>query len=255
MKLISLSLVVALSVALSSVAQAQTGTLTGRFVFSGTAPTPKALDINKDAEVCGKDKPVDESVVVGKENALQNVVIFLRPKAGEALKVDADTLAAAKKATAKLDNKGCRFEPHVIGVVTDQTLMLTNSDPVGHNSKLEPFTNPGINPLIPAGGSVEHKFKDQENLPVKVTCSIHPWMTGFIVVRKDPYFAVSGADGKFEIKGLPTGEFDFVLWQEKNGYLTSVEVGGKKVTLEKGKLKQKIAAGANDLGDIKVELK
>ena len=230
------------------------GTLKGQFIDTATVPAPKKLDITKDQDVCTKDNPVDESIVVGKNNGLANVVVMLKPKLGEKVTVSEDALKALP-AEVTLDNHGCRFQPHVVGMTTGQKLILKNSDPVGHNSKLEPFANAGSNPLIPAGQSVEQKFNVTENLPVKVTCSIHPWMNGWVVVRDNPYFAVSDADGKFEIKDIPTGEFDFVLWQEKGGYLKEIDLGGKKVTLDKGKLKQKIAAGANDLGEIKVDLK
>ena len=237
-----------------SSAAADWGTLKGQFLDTATVPAPKKLDITMDQAVCTKDNPVDESIVVGKNGGLANVVVMLKPKLGEKVAVNEDLLKALP-AEVTLDNHGCRFQPHVVGLTTGQKLVLKNSDPMPHNSKVDPFANASSNPLIPAGQSTEQKFNVTENLPVPVSCSIHGWMKGWIVVRDNPYFAISDADGKFEIKDIPTGEFDFVLWQEKGGYLKEIELGGKKLTLEKGKLKQKIAAGANDLGEIKLDLK
>ena len=152
-----------------------------------------------------------------------------------------------------LDNKDCRFEPHVAVVLTSQDLALKNSDPVGHNSKIDPIVNAGINPILPAGGApIMHKFNAEEALPVKVGCNIHPWMGAYIVVRKDPYAAVSDADGKFTIKDLPAGtELEFGLWQEKSGYLKNAAYKGGKADA-RGRFKIKLKPGENDLGDIKI---
>ena len=82
-----------------------------------------------------------------------------------------------------LDNKNCRFEPHVMVMSTSEKLVIKNSDPVGHNSKLEPVKNPAFNSLIPAGQQVDDPLSKEETLPVKVGCSIHPWMGAWIIVR------------------------------------------------------------------------
>ena len=227
---------------------AHAATLSGRVVFDGTAPAPAALKIDKDKAVCGKDSPVDESLVVSDDGGLANVVIWVRTKKLKAPK-------GFKPASITLDNKNCRFEPHVLVVQSGEKLTVKNSDSVGHNSNFATFKNPGANVLIPANGEVKQKFSLEEPLPVKVTCNIHPWMTGYVLVRKTPFAAVTDKDGNFKIEGLPEGKsLEFVFWHEKSGYLKEVKVGGKSVPWKKGRVK-KTLKGDLDLGTIEVAAK
>ncbi|MEX2113575.1 MAG: hypothetical protein WD845_10345 [Pirellulales bacterium] len=223
-------------------------TLTGRIVYGGTAPTFKAIEATKDVEVCGKQPIPDEELVVSKDGGIANAVVVLRTKGVQV----APSYGEAAKSVV-LDNKGCRFEPHVQVVLTSQNVELKNSDPIGHNSKIDPLLNPGINPILPAGGEpVLYKFSAEEALPVKVGCNIHPWMGSWLVVRKDPYAAVTDADGKFTIKDLPAGkDLEFGLWQENSGYLKNATFKGGKAD-NRGRFKIKLKPGDNDLGDIKV---
>jgi hypothetical protein len=230
------------AVAVGSASAQQWGDLKGRFVYDGTPPMAKPLDINKDLQCCTV-KHNDESLIVGPDGGIANVVIYLRtPK----VKVHPDYEADAKK-TVVIDNKTCHFEPHVLCMRTSQTLDIKNSDMCSHNTNISPLGGGGINPLIAAGGNVEHKLTRQQNLPVPVNCNIHPWMSAYILPRDNPYFAVTDADGKFKIEKLPAGaELEFQVWQEKAGY---VDAQG----MPKGKFKKKIAAGENDLGTIKLK--
>jgi hypothetical protein len=212
---------------------------------------PAKIAATKDPEVCGKHKLHDEELEVAEDGGLQNAVIMLRTE-------DVDVAPSYEK-TAKddvvLDNKNCRFEPHIAILRTTQSLVLKNSDPVGHNSKVDPLKNPAINPIIPAGSEFKAEFPTEENLPVKVGCNIHPWMGAYILIRKTPYAAVSDKEGNFEIKDLPAGkELEFVLWQQKPGYLKEAKINGVKVDT-KGRFKLKIKPGENKLGDIKVSPK
>ncbi len=230
---------------------AEWGTLKGRFIYDGKAPAPAKIAANKDPEVCGKHELHDEGLEVAADGGLANAVIFLRTEGTDV----APSYADSAKADVELDNKNCRFEPHVATLRTTQTLVLKNSDPIGHNSKVEPLKNPAINPIIPAGEEIKQQFSDEENLPIKVGCNIHPWMGAWIVVRKNPYMAVSDKEGNFEIKDLPVGkELEFVIWQEKAGYLKEAKIEGVKVDT-KGRFKLKIKPGENNLGDIKVSSK
>ncbi len=224
-------------------------TLTGRIVYDGNPPETKPIEPTKDVEVCGKHEIPDEELIVSSDGGIQNAVIMLRTKDVEVAPSYAD--AAAEKVV--VDNKNCRFEPHVSVVMTGQEVALSNSDPVGHNSKIDPILNPGINPILPAGGEpVVYKFEAAEAVPVPVGCNIHPWMKAYLVVRQDPYAAVSDADGKFVIKDLPAGkELEFGLWQENSGYLKNASYNGGKAN-NRGRFKIKLKPGENDLGDITV---
>ncbi len=232
----------------SKTADGNLATLTGRIVYGGTAPSFKPIEPTKDVEVCGKHTIPDEELIVGNDGGIANAVVMLRTKGVEV----APSYGEAPKSVV-LDNKNCRFEPHVQVVLTSQNVELTNSDPIGHNSKVDPLLNPGINPILPAGGEpVIYKFSAEEALPVKVGCNIHPWMGAWLVVRKDPYAAVTDADGKFTIKDLPAGkELEFGLWQENSGYLKNATFKGGKAD-NRGRFKIKLKAGDNDLGDVKV---
>jgi plastocyanin len=223
------------------------GTLKGRFVYSGDAPVAAELKADKDVEVCGKHKLVNEELVVGADKGVANVVVFVRDKK---VKVHPDAVAAAKAEKIVLDNKDCRFEPHVAFVQVGQELVVKNSDPVGHNSNIATLKNSPSNNLIPAGAEATLTFKAAEAIPAQVTCNIHPWMKAWLVVRDNPYAAVSGPDGSFEIASLPVGEVELQLWHEKAGYIGSVTVGGKAEETKKGRKKVKIAAGGTDLGEM-----
>ena len=229
--------------ALTASAQAQQwGDLTGKFVYDGHVPTPAKVDVTKDQEVFGKEMLVDESLKVGPGGELANVVIYCRTP-NVTVNMELANNVAPK---VVYDNKGGKFVPHILTVWLDkQTVVLHNSDPVGHNSNVQPLGDAAINPLLPANSSVDHKFNRQQTIPVPVGCNIHPWMKGYILPRNNPYATVSKDDGTFKIEKLPVGEHEFQLWQEKAGY---VDLKDKP----KGRFKFTIKPGNNDLGVIKV---
>jgi plastocyanin len=236
-------LTAALILALGSAdARAQWGTLKGKFVYDGSPPAPAKIDVTKDVEVCGKHPLVDESLVVDPAGGLANAVIWVRTKGVEA----APSYANTASATVVYDNKGCRFDPHILAIRTSQTLEVHNSDPLSHNSNMAPLGGEAINPLLPANGAVTYNFAKAPIVPTPVTCNIHPWMKGYIVAKDNPYVAVSKPDGTFEIKDLPVGELEFQAWHEKSGYLATPDWG------KRGIFKYTIKDGDNDLGTIKL---
>ncbi len=223
------------------------GTIKGRFLFGGDAPAAAELKADKDVEVCGKHKLVNEELAVGADKGIANVVVFVRDKG---VKVHPDAAAGAKSAKVVLDNKDCRFSPHVVVVQTGQPLVIKNSDTVGHNSNVATLKNPPSNSLIPAGGESSIPFASEEAIPAQVTCNIHPWMKAWVVVRPNPYATVSAADGTFEIKNVPAGEVELQLWHEKAGYIGEISVGGKSEKISKGRRKVKVEAAGTNLGDM-----
>jgi len=226
----------------SAGARAEWGTLKGKFVFDAASPTPEKINVTKDQEVCGKHPLLDEALLVDPAGGLANAVVWVRTKGVEVAP------AYAKTADAKLvyDNKGCRFEPHILAVWTSQKLEIHNSDPISHNSNMAPLGGDAINPLLPANGAVDYQFAKAPIVPTPVTCNIHPWMKGYVVAKDNPYTAVSLPDGTFEIKDLPTGELEFQAWHEKSGYLATPDWG------KRGIFKYTIEKGDNDLGTIKL---
>lgn len=244
-QLICLLAIVALSAA--NVSAEEWGTLTGRIVYDGKAPAPKPIDTSKDSQC--KTKLTEENLVVDGKGGIANAVIMLRTKD---VAVNPEYEKNAKD-TITLDNKECHFEPHVAVVRLSQTLALKNSDPTGHNTNITPLINDGSNNTLAAGSEpITRKFDSEESRPVKVGCNIHPWMGAWLIVRKDPYAAVTGPDGTFTIKDLPAGkELEFSIWQESAGNVANTSFKGGK-TDKKGNFKIKIKPGDNNLGDIKV---
>ncbi len=197
-------------------AAADWGNLTGRFVFDGKAPAPQAISINKDPEVCGKAPPLmDEDLVVDNSGGLANVVIWVRTKN---VQVNPDFGKASKEKVA-IDNKHCSFVPHVVCMTAGQTLEIKNSDPISHNTNLSSLeANAPFNVVIAQNESSDRPLADAEAMPKAVTCNIHPWMKGYLLVAPNPYSAVSDKDGKFRIEKLPAGtELEFQVWHEKPG--------------------------------------
>ncbi len=243
------ALFVAIIAAWAGVASAQEwGDLTGTFVFKGAAPTAAKINVDKDPQFCGLHPLVDEAVVVNKENGgLANVAVYLMDATKPKIHPDYDKEA---KAEIVVDNQNCRFEPHMLGIRTGQTLLIGNKDPIGHNTKADFFGNTPFNDLIPAGGSLKKTFAKAEATPSDLTCSIHPWMKARLLIREDPYFAVSDKDGKFMIKNLPAGEHTFVVWSNK--FISAPIVDGKAATWARGRVKMTIKAGTNPLGKVEV---
>jgi hypothetical protein len=225
------------------------GNLTGRFVYKGDPPTPEKLSITKDVEVCSKHAPIDERLLVSADGGIANVAIYVRDND---VKVHPDYEATASD-NVELDNLHCRFSPHVAMLRTGQTLVLKNSDSVGHNTKGDCFVNAAFNILIPSGGTAEPSLGEPERLPVKVGCNIHPWMQGWVLIQKHPYMAVTAEDGSFTIENLPTGIHEVQLWQEAAGYLRGVQTKLGVSNEKNGRLEVAIHPGDNDLGDIEVD--
>jgi hypothetical protein len=238
------TLLACLAVVLSATttANAQWGTLKGKFVYDGKAPAPQKLNVAKEP-ICMEHNPVDESLLVGPDGGLKNVVIFVRTKG---VKVNPDLAKAPEK--VELDNKGCRFEPHVLPMLLSQTLVVKNSDPFSHNSNVTEVGGQGANPLIAPSKEATYKYARAQVIPQPVACNIHPWMKALVLPRDNPYTAVSKDDGAFEIKDLPVGKLEFQVWQEKAGNVDTKD-------WPKGRFTYDVKAGDNDLGTVKLDPK
>lgn len=240
--------IILFAVTLPAVA-ADYGNLKGKFVFDGTPPKPKKLDVNKDLECCGKylDEIVDETVTVGSENGLANVFVYLRLAPGAKVTPHPDLEKKAAAETVVLDNIHCMFKPHAATLwVGKQKLIFKNSDPIGHAAKADYLKNSPVNVLIPAGAEIEQKLQMGESLPTIVTCGVHPWETAFIKVHDNPYITLTKTDGTFQIEKIPVGDWEFQFWHESCGFLTA------RPDWSKGRVKMKIKVGDTDLGTIKV---
>ncbi len=199
------------------------GSIEGVVVFRGNVPTKKIIP-TKDVEVCGM--PRDEPLMrVGANQAVESAVVYLVEVAS-----GKEWPAAGK--TPELDNVKCRFEPEV-QVIAAGPLDVVNTDPVLHNTHGYYGKRTAFNLALPNKGQ-----RIPVELPrtgtVRIDCDAHGWMEGWIYVVDNPYYAVTGADGKFSITDVPPGDYKLVAVQPFTGPMeVSVNVaGGKATTLE-----------------------
>lgn len=205
------------------VSKGDEGTITGKVSFDGPAPELKKIDMSQDANCAGSagDKSADDVLVA--DGKLANVFVYL--KGGPVDKNSFDTPSDP----VVLDQQGCRYHPRVLGIQTNQTLKVTNSDNTTHNIHPSPKTNQEWNQMQAQGApAIEKKFARAETL-IPVKCNQHPWMKANVGVLAHPYFAVSGKDGSYTIKNVPPGTYTLVFWHETKGEQTQqVTVAAKE---------------------------
>jgi hypothetical protein len=224
---------------------AEWGSVKGRFIVDGKLPALTPLVVTKD-QFCIDKNPTNESIVAAPDGALANVVVSLRLGRREKVEIHPDYDAQLSE-PVELDNNGCHFVPHIALVRSGQPIAIKNSDPVGHNTKVGMF-----NQIIPAGNQMLTKIDRAAALPLQVSCSIHPFMTAYVLVQDHPYMAVSAENGSFEIKNIPVGKREVMFWHEAPGGLKGLKTGSG-TTDRKGILALTIKGGETlDLGDIKV---
>lgn len=197
-----------------AVASTGTGwaTLSGRFIYTdpGAAPKMKPYNVTKDPQICthGGNPPPQETLRIGSEGGIRDVVLFVRnaPRVHDSAKPKTDP--------AVFDQKVCVFLTHVMAVTVGQPIDIRNSDPTGHNTKVEGQQNK-FNQTIENAKSVTYVMQKEEAKPADVACSIHPWMKAYLLPRSNGYFAVTDEKGMFKIENLPAGEeLEFQVWHE-----------------------------------------
>jgi hypothetical protein len=232
----------------SAARAAEWGSLKGRIVVDGTPAKPAPLAVDNKDPFCAMAMPVNDALVLGKDNALVNAVVYLRLPTGKKVEIHPDYEAKLKE-QAVLDNKACSFSPHITLVRKGQPLTIKNSDPVGHNTNISIYS---FNQTIPANGEIKINASAVAPLPMPVVCNIHSFMKAHVVSLDHPYMAATGEDGSFEIKNVPAGPHEFQFWHEMGGYLKNVKLKGG-ATDARGRVKLTIPAGQTlDLGDIKL---
>jgi hypothetical protein len=219
-------------------ADAKWGTIEGTVTFAGTDAQAKAApaNVDKDQAVCLKNGPIlkQDYVVNPNNKGVRWVVVWLVDS--EDFKKDLPIhpdLKDVKEKKVVLDQPCCVFEPHIVCLREGQTLVAKNSGTIPHNTKIDsPGDNPSVNPLIPAGASQEIEGWKAATAPSTVACSIHGWMSGYIRVFNNPYFAVTDEDGHFKIEKAPAGKYNIVGWQESVGYLTKSYKKGDPIDIK-----------------------
>jgi plastocyanin len=203
------------STAYTAIDYANSGTVSGTIRFLGTPPARVQIDMAQDP-VCGIAPDNFSEQYMVKNGGLQNVFVYV--KDGMSGKVYAPSTTPVV-----LDQKGCRYTPHVIGVMVGQPVDFTNSDATMHNVHVMPEINGAQSMDVsqpPRGGETQRVFLKSE-LMMPVRCNNHPWMQGFLNVAPNPFFAVTDEAGHFEIKGLPPGTYTLAAVHEILGPQTT----------------------------------
>jgi len=194
----------------TTVDPATAATITGKVSFEGEKPKSRQIRMDAEASCASlhKEPVYSEEVVVNDNNTLQYVFVYVKEGLG-------DKTFATPSDEVILDQKGCLYTPHMIGVQTGQMVKIHNSDPTTHNIHPVPANNREWNTSMSPGGSPLERTFAREEVMIPVKCNVHPWMKSYIGVLKHPFFAVTGKDGTFEIKGLPPGDYTIEAWHEK----------------------------------------
>lgn len=201
-----------------SVSGADTGTVYGTVRLDGAAPAPPTIYMSADPacdRMFPKGRPA-ETLVVGPTGGLSNVIVHVKkglPK---------DYRAAPAAGSVKMDQVGCAYVPHVVGLRTGQELELHNGDDTYHNVNARSSVNTAFNDAMPAKGLLMRKSFFQPEVAVKLKCDVHPWMSAYVGVFDHPFFAVTLPDGAFEFAGLPEGEYTIEAWHESLGTRSAV---------------------------------
>jgi hypothetical protein len=193
------------------------GAIVGTISFVGTPPKPLLIDTSADyvCEELNPDQTTDWVLV--RDQKLANVVIYLRSESLNLYSFEAPL------PDVTLEHKGCRYVPHVLGMQTQQTLKVLNSDPTTHSTHPTPKNNLEWNQTQSAGAApLEHSFTRPE-LFIPIKDNHHPWEKAYVGVFSHPFFSVSNTDGTYKISGVPPGQYAVVAWHERLGEQT-VEV-------------------------------
>lgn len=199
-------------------------------------PVEQELKFRAGMQVCGKQQLVDESLIVNKQNrGIRDVVLWAyKPNRVH------PGFAKQNNQPVVVDNKNCRFEPHVVLVSTSRKLQVTNTDNFAHNYFAQFFKNNSVNPLVTPHAAVDFKFTSAESVPIVAKCSIHSWMNGVVLVQDHPYMASSDEDGKFELRNLPSGDLTICVWHQKMGWIKEVLIDNKKANWKRGRYRIKL---------------
>jgi hypothetical protein len=207
-----------------SMAAAQS-TITGTITFAGKPPALKPLAMDADPACAKMHKaPVPaEMLVLGNGNTMGYVMVWVSKG------LPAGKTWPAPTTPVVLDQKGCVYVPHVMGIMVGQPYRILNSDGILHNIHTLPKVNPAFNRGQPATvKEMTTSFPKPENM-FQVKCDVHPWMSAFIGVFTHPFFSVTSTDGKFTISGLEPGSYEITAWHERLGTQTaSVTVAAKE---------------------------
>jgi hypothetical protein len=237
--------------------------LQGTFKVTGAMPKPALLKVDKEMDVCapGGKQVYSPDIQIGANGELKDVVIYLSTAIPlEDPKWVHESYAESANAEVLFDQKECLFLSPMFAARSSQRIKIANSDPIGHNTNIAAKDsaaqfNQNISPNsfvnYAPGGTKGTGFS---KAPFNVSCSVHPWMNASMLVRPDPYFAVTDASGAFKIANVPTGvPLEFRVWHASTKYLQKVTLNGEATTWSKGTMKVKLEPGADQTLEVAVD--
>jgi len=186
------------------------GDIAGTVKFNGKPPKAKKIRMDADP-VCSashQDAFYSESFVIDADGNLANVIVSLK---------NVDYTGETNSDPVILDQSGCAYTPHILGLMAGQEIKILNSDATMHNIHGLPKVNKEFNFGMPK--TLKEKkitFSEAEDVFV-IKCDVHPWMKSYLQVFDHPYFDVTDAQGSFRLKNVPPGTYEIVAWQEKFG--------------------------------------
>ena len=203
---------------------ATAGNVSGKVTFEGTPPTPQPIKLSSDPYCESTNSSLTtEAAMVGSGGVVQNVFVYVKDGLG-------DRTFAAPSEPVTLDQKGCHYTPHVLGIQVGQPLQIINSDNTLHNVHGLAKANREFNTGQPIQGmKTTHTFSTREVM-VPFKCDVHAWMNAWIGVLDHPYYSVTSSDGAFSLKGLPPGTYTIEAWHETFGAQTQMVTIGAKET-------------------------
>ena len=201
---------------------ATAGNVTGRVTLQSTPPANEPIKTKTDPNCT---VPIStQSYIVGNGGSLANVFVYVKDGLG-------NRVFPVPTETVVLGQKNCQYEPHVLGIQVGQTLDIVSSDPTLHNvhGGTRQTSNQEFNYGQPMPGvKNQHTFSTKEVL-YPFSCDVHKWMGAFIGIVDHPYYAVTGPDGSFSLKGLPPGTYTVEAVHEKLGKeIQTVTIGEKE---------------------------
>ena len=191
--------------------------VTGTITFTGTPPKLNPLAMEADP-ACAKKHPTpaaNEALVLGSGNTMANIIVWVSKG------LPTGKTYPAPKTPVVLDQNGCQYKPHAMGIMVGQPYRILNSDGILHNIHSLPKVNPSFNKPMPATLKEATTTFEKPEPIFQIKCDVHPWMAAYVGVFTHPFYAVTGTDGKYTISGLDPGTYEISAWHEKLGTQTA----------------------------------
>jgi plastocyanin len=191
--------------------------ITGTVTFDGKPPALKPLAMDADPACAKKHSgPVpNEMLVLGNGNTMGSIMVWVSKG------LPAGKTYPAPKEPVVIDQNGCQYKPHVMGIMVGQPYKILNSDGILHNIHTLPNVNSPFNKGMPATVTEATTTFPKPEAMFHIKCDVHPWMSAYLGVFTNPFFSVTGADGKFTISGLDPGTYELTAWHERLGTQTA----------------------------------